>query len=113
MDAASLATRACCSRTPCVTSNVSSQAGGGDGTVRKTPVRRFFQTLDRQHAGRQIHPIGGERQGFGEPTPRIGKRQAEGAHLAIGELGLAQKSGSLAGSKIFAGAVGRMQRHSN
>jgi hypothetical protein len=44
-------------------SRVSSRAGG-TGTLRKIPVRALFEAFEQQHAGGEIDPVGGQRQGF-------------------------------------------------
>ena len=87
------------------------EQGRGHGHGAIDAGAALLQALEHQHAGGEIDAIGGEREGLGEPAPGIGQRHAEGPHLAVGELGLAQEGVALAGGEVFPRAVGGVQLH--
>jgi len=71
----------------------------------------LLQALYGQHAGGQVDAIGGQRQRLGQPAPGVSERHAQGPHLAVGQLGLAQEGVALAGGEVFARAACRVQPH--
>ena len=85
--------------------------GDGHGAIDAGPA--LLQALDHQHAGGEVHAIGGEGEGLGQPAAGIGEGHAEGAHLAIGALGFAQEGVALAGGEVFPGAVRGVQPHAD
>ena len=95
---------------PCTISSASSRAGG-DRDRPENPGAALFQTLEHQHAGGEIDPVGAQRQRLGQPAAAIDQGHAQGAHRAIGAFGLAQKRRAFAGGEVFAQAIGAVQLH--
>jgi hypothetical protein len=71
----------------------------------------LLQALDHQHAGGEVDAIGGERQRLGEAAAGVGEGHAQGAGVTVGALCGAEEGIALAGGKVFARAVRRMQLH--
>ncbi|MDQ2802516.1 MAG: hypothetical protein M3Y41_07465 [Pseudomonadota bacterium] len=97
---------------PCTRSSASSRAGGG-GHAAKHPGTAFLQTFEHQRAAGEVNPISGERQRLGQPAAGIGQRHAQGPHLTVGQLGLAQEGVALACGQVFSRAIGGMQPHAD
>ncbi len=63
----------------------------------------LFQGLVGDRLVGQVHPIGGERQRFGNSAPRVGQGQAERAHLgALVRIGGRNESALFLGDQVFA-----------
>ncbi len=85
------------------------EQGRGDGHGAVDPRLALLQRREHQHAGGEVHAIDGERQRLRQAAADVGQRHAEGAHLAVGMLGLAQEGVALAGVHVFPGAVGSVE----
>ena len=85
------------------------EQGRGYGHAAKNPGAALFEAFEHQHAGGEIDPVGGQRQGFGEPAAGIRQGHAECPHRAVGQVGFAQEGIALAGGQIFSDSVGGMQ----
>jgi hypothetical protein len=93
-------------------SRISSRAGGHGHTL-ENPSAALFKAFEHQHAGGEINPIDGQRQGFGEPAAGIRQGHAECSHRAVGHAGFPQEGIALASGQIFAGSVGSVQLHAD
>jgi hypothetical protein len=87
------------------------EQGRGDGHGTIDAGAALFQALDHQHAGGEIHAIGGEGECFGEAAAGIGEGHAEGSDGAIGPFCLPQEGVALADGEVFPGAVHSVQLH--
>jgi hypothetical protein len=50
------------------------EQGRGYGHTARNPSAALFETFEHQHADGEIDPVGGQRQGFGEPAAAAGQR---------------------------------------
>jgi hypothetical protein len=60
-------------------------------------------------AGGEIGAVGGECERFGQAAAGIGQGHAEGAHQAVGTLGLAEEPLTLASGDVFPGTIGGVE----
>ena len=72
-------------------------------------VLALFQGSEHQHAGGEVDAIDSQRQRLEEAAADAGQRHAEGPHLAVDMLGLAQKRVTLGSDHVFAVAVRRVE----
>ena len=77
------------------------QQGRRDGHAAVDARPSLLEALEREHAGGEVHPIGGEGERLGQAAAGIGEGHAEGAHGAHGLLRLAQEFFSLYRGQVF------------
>jgi hypothetical protein len=85
------------------------EQGRGDGHGTIDPRLALLQGLEHQHAGGEVHAVGGECECFGQSAAGKGQGHAQCAHQALGTLGFPKECLALTGGDVFSGAIGRVE----
>ena len=83
---------------------VASSGGTGHGAI--DAALAFFQGLEGEAMGFQVHAVSGQRQALRQATPGISQHMTECLHVAGKASGRLQKRCTLLPRQVFAAAVG-------